>query len=268
MLQKHQSKLDPKKKYLQVALNSTLEEAHRIINQLPQSDRIIVEAGTPLIKRYGEEGIRKIGEWWSARLNGLPAMPQIYTKTGGLLGLIINQAVKQNRTKKAGRTDARGIIEPYVVADLKMIDRGEAEVEIAYRGGASAAVAMGSAPAEALNAFIAACEARGLDPMIDMMNVDYPLAVLRKLKKQPPIVILHRGVDEEKGNKQKMLPLHEIRRVKGNYDMMIAVAGGDTIREVESAIFNDADIVVVWKKFYESADNTASLAEEFLAGIK
>jgi len=104
--------------------------------------------------------------------------------------------------------------------------------------------------------------------MIDMMNVDYPLAVLRKLKKQPPIVILHRGVDEEKGNKQKMLPLHEIRRVKGNYDMMIAVAGGDTIREVESAIFNDADIVVVWKKFYESADNTASLAEEFLAGIK
>ena len=48
--------LDPKKRYLQVALNSTLDEAYRIIHQLPVSDRIIIEAGTPLIKRYGEEG--------------------------------------------------------------------------------------------------------------------------------------------------------------------------------------------------------------------
>jgi 3-keto-L-gulonate-6-phosphate decarboxylase len=51
MVHRPASKLNPKKQYLQVALNSTLEEARKIINDLPISDRIIVEAGTPLIKR-------------------------------------------------------------------------------------------------------------------------------------------------------------------------------------------------------------------------
>ena len=53
--------------------------------------------------------------------------------------------------------------------------------------------------------------------MIDMMNIDFPINVLRKLKQPPQVVILHRGVDEERDNREKMLPLHEIRRIKANY---------------------------------------------------
>ena len=221
--------MTPKKRYLQVALNSTLDEAHRIIHQLPVSDRIIIEAGTPLIKRYGEEGIRKIKQWYGQRLSTFT---------------------------------------PYIVADLKMMDRGETEVEIAWRAGASATTALGSAPTESLNAFIKKCDALGLDAMIDMMNVEFPLATLRALKKQPRVIILHRGVDEERDNKQKQLPLHEIRRIKGSYDMMIAVAGGDSLREVQSASFNDADIVVLWKEFFKSGDDTGKLASEFLETVK
>ena len=41
--------LDPKKAYLQIALNSTLDEARKIIAQLPRSERIIIEAGTCLL---------------------------------------------------------------------------------------------------------------------------------------------------------------------------------------------------------------------------
>ena len=64
-------RLNPKKRYLQVALNSTLEEARKIISELPISDRIIVEAGTPLIKRYGQDGIRQIHDWYGERLAGV-----------------------------------------------------------------------------------------------------------------------------------------------------------------------------------------------------
>ncbi len=64
MMKKTISKLNPRKRYLQIALNSTLEEAHKIINQIPISDRILIEAGTPLIKRYGEQGIRQIKQWY------------------------------------------------------------------------------------------------------------------------------------------------------------------------------------------------------------
>ena len=55
---------------------------------------------------------------------------------------------------------------------------------------------------------------------------------------------------------------------QGNYDVLVAVAGGDTIREAQRAIFNDADIVVVWKNFYQSSSDTAKLAESFLQEIK
>ncbi|MFH1712973.1 MAG: orotidine 5'-phosphate decarboxylase / HUMPS family protein [Candidatus Jacksonbacteria bacterium] len=231
MKQKIPSKLNPKKRYLQIALNSTLAQAAKIINHLPISDRILLEAGTPLIKRYGEAGIRQIKLLYSQHLL------------------------------------AKGI-SPYIVADLKMMDRGAVEVEIAARGGADAAVALGHAPIESLDALIAHCENCGIDAMIDMMNVEFPLSILRKLKKQPAVVILHRGVDETEHNKQKMLPWYEIRRIKGSYDIMIAVAGGDTIKEIQSSIFNDADIVVVWKSFYQDSKDTVLLAEQFLATIK
>ena len=45
------------------------------------------------------------------------------------------------------------------------------------------------------------------------MNIDYPNNILRKLKKQPDVVLLHRGVDEEIFNK---LTLATNSVIKGN----------------------------------------------------
>ncbi|MFZ3073522.1 MAG: orotidine 5'-phosphate decarboxylase / HUMPS family protein [Minisyncoccales bacterium] len=227
------AKLNSRTKYLQIALNSTLHDAERIIRQLPASDRIIIEAGTPLIKQSGIDAVRHLNYWWQKRLI------------------------------------SAGINAPaYVVADLKTIDRGATEAQMAARAGASAAVAMGQAPIETLNSFIAECETLGIDAMIDMMNVEYSLNVLRRLKKQPAVVILHRGVDEEKFNREKQIPYHEIQRVKGNYDILLAIAGGDTPREVQRAFFNSGDIAVVWKNFYTAAGDTVALAQDFLRQIK
>lgn len=267
-------KLDHRKRYLQIALNSTLDEAYNIINALPVSDRIIIEAGTPLIKKYGEAGIKQIHQWYEQHLAGpglnfrLPA-----SSTNSLLSLISPAvAALAGQFKKTGQADykkeSKGAIFPYIVADLKTMDRGGTEVAMAARAGASAAVALGAAPIETLDFFIRECEQNNLDPMIDMMNVEFPLNVLRALKKIPPVVILHRGVDEEQFNRQKQIPLHEIRRVKGNYDIMISIAGGDTLREVQRSIFNDADIVVVWKSVYQKTSETAGLVEGFLKEIK
>jgi 3-keto-L-gulonate-6-phosphate decarboxylase len=98
--------------------------------------------------------------------------------------------------------------------------------------------------------------------------VPFPLTVLRALKKVPPVVILHRGVDEERDNREKQIPLHEIRRIKGNFDIMISIAGGDTLREVQRSIFNDADIVVVWKSVFEQNEETIDLVNGFLKEIR
>src|SRR3989344_4123132 len=158
--------LDRRKKYLQIALNSTLSEAAEIIRTLPQNERILLEAGTPLIKHYGIEAIRFI---------------------------------------KSLRPQS------YVVADLKTMDRGETEVQLAQFGGASGAIALGQAPIETINIFIESCKKYGLDSMLDMMNVDTPIKILRKLKKQPDVVVLHRGVDAETFNRDKPILYIQIK---------------------------------------------------------
>lgn len=266
--------LDRKKHYLQVALNSTLEEARQIISDLPYSDRILIEAGTPLIKRYGTEAIEKLRWWWSQKsysLTGKINSQISQVKMGGLdlLSLLVNPENKKiTQRKQLEQSKPKGVVTPYIVADLKCMDRGDTEVEIAAAGGAAAVVVLGSAPIETINRFIAHCKELGVDAMVDMMAIDQPVKILRRLKIMPRVVILHRGVDETTDNKSKMLPIHQINKVKGSTDVLIAVAGGDTQREVLSAVFNGADIVVVWKDFYHQSDSTAQLAEGFLKNIR
>ncbi|OGK24296.1 hypothetical protein A3C25_02630 [Candidatus Roizmanbacteria bacterium RIFCSPHIGHO2_02_FULL_38_11] len=92
--------------------------------------------------------------------------------------------------------------------------------------------------------------------------------MLRKLKHLPDVVLLHRGVDEEKFNKDKPIPYIQINKVLSAYNVLISIAGGDTIREVQRSIFNGANIVVVWKEFYHSSAQTGQLAQDFLREIK
>jgi len=219
-----QTRLEKRKKYLHIALNSTLEEAREIISQLPISDRILIEAGTPLIKIYGTDAISEI---------------------------------KDMAPEGA-----------YIVADNKCADLAGREVEMVANAGANAATCLGVAPIETIDSFIEECQKFNIDSMVDMMNVESALSVLKKLKKLPDVVMLHRGVDESEFSKEKQIPYYQIKQIKGSYNVLVAVAGGDTIKEAQRAIFNDADIVVVWKNFYQSSAETAQLAELFLKEIK
>ncbi len=271
MIRKTPHRLSKKKRYLQIAFNGTLGDARAIIAQLPASDRILIEAGTPLIKQYGMSAISSLSDAYRARLGAAYILGDTEgapKKEPGLLAAFKAAAEAGRRQQQLTENPSTLPLTPYIVADMKTMDRGRTEVVMAAAAGASAVVALGSAPIETLNTFIAACEEFGMDAMIDMMNVPYPLSVLVELKKKPRVVILHRGVDEERDNKAKMLPLQEIRRIKGAHDMLIAIAGGDTPREVQSAVFNDADIVVIWKSVYENTSDTINLVTNFFKEIK
>ena len=253
--------LSKKKKYLQIALNSSLDDAKKIISQLPVSDRIIIEAGTPLLKTYGRRAIIDVASWWKQKMYG-PSLSSPQTTVS------ISQISKLfGNTQSQTPINTERAISTYIVADYKAMDRGSTEVNIASNAGASAITVLGHSPTETIDSLIEECNKRGIDSIIDMMNVDKPYQVLRKLKKLPQIVMLHRGVDEtEMGTTP--LPIHMINKIRGAFDVMIAIGGGDTIREVQSAFFNGADIVMLWKEFYQARDNTAQIAQEFLKQIK
>ena len=215
-----------KRKYLQIAFNGSLPDIEKMINALPISDRILIEAGTPLIKTYGKEGIIAIKNWWDFKIG----------KNG------------------------------YVIADLKCMDRGLNEVEIAASAGASAATCLGLSPIETINKFIKKCKDLKIDSMVDMINVRFPFEILQKLKKLPSMVVLHRAADEN--DKEKQIPHNQINQIKEAYNILISIAGGETAKEIRRAIFNDADIAVVWRPFYENPKETAILAKKFLKEIR
>ena len=221
-------RLNAKIKHLQIAFNRDLGSVLSMIYSLPVNEHIIIEAGTPFIKKYGQNGISNLVQAWQSQ---------------------------------TGSQDA------YVVADLKCMDRGFTEVQAAANAGAAAATCLGLAPIETINDFIKTCRSCQIDSMVDMLNVEFPFEVLQKLPNKPDVVVLHQGVDE-KLNKEKKLPLYNISRIKGAYNSLISVAGCETVREVNSAFFNGADIAVVWRNFYEEPDNAPKIANDFLSTIK
>jgi bifunctional enzyme Fae/Hps len=60
--------LDHRVRYLQIAFNYDLSTALRILPSIPHSERILVEAGTPFIKREGMRGVRAIRRLWGGTI--------------------------------------------------------------------------------------------------------------------------------------------------------------------------------------------------------
>lgn len=212
-------KLDNKVRYLQIAFNYDLELVHRVLPTLPHNPRILIEAGTPFIKREGMRGVSTIRALW------------------------------------------RG----HVVADIKTSDGALQEVEMARRAGADAVTSLGESPTETLDLFVAACHQLEMISMIDMLGVKDPLHVIRPLKTQPDVVILHRGRDEE-NTRGKVIEYRHVGRVRSKFDVSISAAGGVGFKEARSAIFNGANVVVV--NLVRPGDPWAGIStEEDIAGI-
>jgi bifunctional enzyme Fae/Hps len=196
--------------YLQISLdNPSLESAKKVIAQLPGSDRIIIEVGTPLIKHYGTRVISDL-----------------------------RQVAKDT----------------FMVADLKTLDVGKVEADIAYEDTADAVVAAGLAPPETLDAFVHEAKRLGIYAVIDMLNVEDVLGKLKPLKDFPDIVILHRGIDQESGRTCGLERIKMIRQAFPNKKFLIAVAGGIVPETAKEALEQGADILVVGRYVTQSKD--------------
>ena len=196
--------------YLQIALDAPdLERSKKIIEQLPGSDRIIIEVGTPLIKRYGTK--------------------------------IINDL----------RQVAKDL---FVIADLKTLDVGKVEVDLAYDETADAVVAAGLAPAETLDSFIHEAKRLGTYAVVDMLNVEDPMKKLRSLKEFPDVIILHRGIDQETGRTLGLDLIQEMRQVFKDKKFLVAVAGGIIPETAKEALQKGANIIIVGRYVTQSKD--------------
>ncbi len=60
--------LDDKTRYLQIAFNYDISLVRKVLPSIQYSPRILVEAGTPYIKREGMDGIRAIKRLWDGHI--------------------------------------------------------------------------------------------------------------------------------------------------------------------------------------------------------
>lgn len=203
--------------YLQISLDAPeLERSKKIIEQLPGSDRIIIEVGTPLIKRYGTR--------------------------------VINDLRQVTKDK-------------FMIADLKTLDVGKVEADLAYDETADAVVAAGLASAETLDAFIHEAKRLGIYAAVDMMNVDDPIKKLKGVKEFPDIVIMHRGIDQETGRTHGLEAVKEIKKAFSDKKFLVAVAGGITPETAKEALEKGADIIIVGRYVTQSRDVERSVRE-------
>jgi len=204
--------------YLQIALdNPNLERAKEIVSHMPESDRIILEVGTPLLKKYGVKAVREL------------------------------------------RDSAK---EMFIVADLKTLDVGKVEVDLAFEETADAVVAAGLAAPEILDGFIYEAKRLGIYAVVDMMEVVDPVQKLRSLKQLPDVVILHRPIDVEKaGVHHRMELIKELRQTFAHERLLIAIAGGIIPETAKEALEKGADIIIAGRYITQSKDVKRAVRE-------
>ncbi len=204
--------------YLQIALdNPNLELAKNVVSQIPRSDRVILEVGTPLLKRYGVKVIREL------------------------------------------RDSARDM---FIVADLKTLDVGRVEADLAFEETADAVVASGLAGPGVLDGFIHEAKRLGIYAVIDMMEVGDPVQKLHSLKQLPDVVILHRPIDAESvGTQHHMEWIKDLKKAFADQRLLIAVAGGIIPETAQGALEKGADIIIVGRYVTQSKDVRRAVRE-------
>ncbi|MFW9915783.1 MAG: bifunctional 5,6,7,8-tetrahydromethanopterin hydro-lyase/3-hexulose-6-phosphate synthase [Candidatus Thorarchaeota archaeon] len=207
--------------YLQVALDTgTKSSSIKVIKQLPRSERLLIEVGTPLIKGAGIDSVV--------------------------------EAIREVR------------VESYIIADMKTLDVGRAEVEIAANATANAIVVSGQAPIETIEDVAIESKKRGIDPWVDSLGTDPEqlLAALEGLAEKPKVLILHRGIDQESGQEKHNWEL--IKSIKQRLGCLVAVAGGiKPGKTLAEALEMGSDIIVVGRYIYRSL-NPYQAATQFL----
>jgi len=139
--------LDNKKRYLQIAFNGDIYQVKKILPSLPFSERILIEAGTPFIKREGLKGIRYISRIWGGNivadlktLDGAVAEVTEFSRAGATAATVLGSAPKETldffisacrQEKIISMIDMLGVEEPLKVL-LKL--KSKPDVVVLHKG--------------------------------------------------------------------------------------------------------------------------------------
>ena len=143
-----------------------------------------------------------------------------------------------------------------IVADMKTIDVGGPEVEIASKSGADVVVILGVSSDPTISEAILSARQYGAKVMVDLFNVRDKIARAREVEHMgADYVCVHVGVDEQMVGGS---PLTELKGLAEAIEIPIAAAGGINSETAPEVVKAGASIVIVGGAIIKAKDVSAA----------
>ncbi len=148
-----------------------------------------------------------------------------------------------------------------IVADMKTVDTGSLEIEMAAKAGADVVIILGSSDDSTVREAVEAGRRYGAKIMVDILGVENPVERAARLEMLgADYLCVHVGIDQQmKG----IDPISLLREISSKCRLPLAVAGGINSETAAKAVEAGARIVIVG-----GAITKASNAEEAARKIK
>ncbi len=144
--------------------------------------------------------------------------------------------------------------EHIVVADMKTMDAGRAEVEYAAKAGARVVGVLGLASDATIRECVEAGRNYGAEIIVDMIGVADPVARAREVEALGASYVgIHVAIDEQMAGKT---PFDILRQVAAAVSIPVAVAGGINSETAGEAVEAGAAIVIVGGAITKATDAT------------
>jgi len=144
-----------------------------------------------------------------------------------------------------------------IVADMKTMDVGGFEVEIAAKAGADVVTVLGLSDDGTISESVMAARKYGAAVMMDMINVPDKVARAKQAEELGvSYICLHVGIDEQM--KGEGSPLDVVSEVASAIGIPLAVAGGITAETAPQMVERGASIVIVGGGIIKASDVRAA----------
>jgi len=144
-----------------------------------------------------------------------------------------------------------------VVADMKTMDVGGAEVEMAAKAGADVISVLGMADDGTIGEAVLTARQYGAKVMVDLIGADDVVARAKRAEGLgASYICLHVGVDEQM--KANAPPMSALRALASELNVPIAAAGGLTAVTAKAAVEAGASIIVIGGAIIKAEDVTTA----------
>ncbi|KAA0001051.1 MAG: bifunctional hexulose-6-phosphate synthase/ribonuclease regulator [Thermoplasmata archaeon] len=155
-----------------------------------------------------------------------------------------------------------------VIADMKTIDVGAVEAEMAGKAGADVICILALASNETIKEVVKAAKRYGMEVMADMMGVKNKKERAKELEKIGiDYICLHTAIDEQMVGKN---PFGEMEEVISSCHLPVAIAGGINAETALQAVERGASIVIVGGAIIkaENAKEATQKIKKAMEGVK